>query len=86
MKTIKKAQEARKPKKIYECDDYLIEEIPLNYRATIKCKRKEKWRGIGRKHYSHPEHGLDYAREIVENIVSIYFASGQPDPDYLFED
>lgn len=70
--------EARKPKLIYECFDYIIEEIPLNYRATIKCAMnpKEEWRGLDRDYYTHPEHGLKHAKEIVEYQIKLYFLSG----------
>ena len=83
MKNTQKANEIRKPKVIFECNDYIIEQIPLNYRATIKCavNHKHQHRGIGRESYTHPEHGLDYAKEIVEFTIREYFLSGMtPQP------
>ena len=72
------AIKARQPEVLYECFDYIIEKIPHNYRATIKCaiNPKEQWRGIDRDCYTHPEHGLDYAKEIVEHQVKRWFLSG----------
>lgn len=85
MKNIQKAIEAKKPKVIYECEDYIIEQIPLNYRATIKCaiSPKHSHRGLGRESYTHPEHGLSYAKEIVEYTIKEYFLSGHK-PQAIF--
>ena len=68
----------KEPKKIYECSDFIIEEIPHNYRATIKCacNPKEQWRGIDRDLYTHPEHGLEYCKEVAKEMVSKWFLSG----------
>lgn len=78
-KNLQKAQEARKPKLIYECFDYIIEEIPYNYRATVKCAVNPKYarRKIDRDCYTHPEHGLDWAKKQVEFHVSEWFLSGK---------
>ena len=78
LEKLKKAREAKKPKLLYECFDYIIEEIPHNYRATIKCAKKpeEMWRGIDRDTYTHPEHGLDLAKKTVEDMISCWFLSG----------
>lgn len=77
----KLANNSRKPKLIYKCYDYIIEEIPLNYRATIKCARKPKdlFRKISRRNYFHPEHGLDHAKEETEKTIQEFFISGKRD-------
>lgn len=74
----KLSAEARKPKLLYKCFDYIIEEIPNNYRATIKCacNPKEQWRGIDRDYYTHPEHGLEHCKEVVNLQVKKWFLSG----------
>ena len=77
-----KARESQKPKFIYECFDYIIEEIPLNFRATIKCARnpKEEWRRIDRDYYVHnddPREGnITDLKIIVEDVIKKYFLTG----------
>lgn len=68
----------RKPIVIYQSNDYIIENIPDNLRATIKCavNPKEIWRGIDREYYCHPEHGVEHLKEIVEDVIKHYFLSG----------
>jgi len=63
---------------IYECFDYMVEEIPYNYRATIKCARKvrEHHRKIDRDYYSSPEHGLEHIKELVEHQILLFFETG----------
>ena len=72
------AVKARKPKLIYECFDYKIEQIPHNYRATIKCAyRDHQPSSIDRDYYTHPEHGLEHCKEIVEYQIREHFQSGE---------
>lgn len=68
----------KKPIVVYQNNDYIIESIPDNYRATIKCaiNPKESWRGIDREHYCHLEDGIDGLKGVVENTIKDYFLSG----------
>ena len=77
-KAIKASIEVRQPKLLYECPDYLIEEIPHNYRIIIKCalKKKEEWRGLDRDYYTHPEHGLEWAKEMADKEIKRWFQGG----------
>ena len=73
---LKKARIARKPKFIFECDDYKIEEIPLNYKIIIKCARKNMVAGRNRDLYSHEEYGLEEAHEVAKDTIEGYFKAG----------
>lgn len=70
---------------IYKCKDFYIEEIPLNYKATITCalNPEHNFRKMGRHSYTHPEHGLDYAKEIVQATIDEYFMAGLPKDHYF---
>jgi len=72
-------------KTIYKCKDFYIEEIPLNYKATITCALNPEhyFRKMGRHSYTHPEHGLDYAKEIVKATIDEYFMTGLPQDHYF---
>jgi len=66
-----------KTKIVYECFDYIIEQIPLNYKATIKCARKDKSKTIDREVYCHLEESIDNFKEIIEDQIKLYFISGK---------
>ncbi len=72
---LQKAREAKKPKIVFDCLEYTISKIPLNYRIDIKsyCSPKHPERGIDRDCYSDPDKGLDYAKQMAEETIDDYF-------------
>ena len=70
-----KARMARQPKLIFDGPHYTITRIPLNYRIFIKYELKKKIpnNGIDRDCYSDPAKGLEYAKEMAEDIIDTYF-------------
>lgn len=73
--SLKNANSARNPDLIYNCREYRIEKIPLNYRITIKrvMKKIHPNYGIDRDVYSDPEKGLDEAKRVAELTLVEYF-------------
>ncbi len=75
MKPWEKAQEARKPKLIFDCREYKIEKIPLNYKIYIKevLKKKIPNHGIDRDCYSDPGLGIGEAHEVAKRYLQEHF-------------
>lgn len=74
-KSLKLAREAKKPKIVFDCLEYTISKIPLNYRIDIKkyCSPKYPERGIDRDCYSDPKRGLEYAKQVANETIDDYF-------------
>jgi hypothetical protein len=70
---LKIAREAQKPITVFDCREYKIEKIPLNYRITIKTERKSNRQAMDRDFYSSTKHGLDYAKEVASDVLEAYF-------------
>ena len=71
----KLAVEARKPIIVFDCKEYTISKIPLNYRVDIKtyCSPKNPERKIDRDCYSDLDKGLDYAKQTAGGMIDEYF-------------
>ena len=70
---IKKGQDKRKPKLVFDCPEYSIHEIPLNYMIRVKLTRKVKDKTqkiIGEEFYSNLERGVEGAKGLAERSIS----------------
>jgi hypothetical protein len=67
------AADAKKPKPVFESRDYVIEIMPLNFKITIKRKPLEKFK-MGKEFYSSLTFGVDYAKEVANDMLKLYFA------------
>lgn len=72
MKNTKAARDAKNPVILYEYKHYKIEEIPLNYKITIKSGKTGK-RHMERDFYTKPEFGLEYAKEVAREALEAHF-------------
>lgn len=70
---IKLAREKNKPKLLFECKDYTIEKIPLNYRIMIKCAKKNVRQGINRDWYSDDDRGIKEAHGTADFAIKEFF-------------
>lgn len=72
---MQKARAAKEPTVVYDCSEYRISIIPLNYRIDIKpaCKMKEPWRGMDRDCYSDLDKGLAEAHAVANMIIDRHF-------------
>ena len=70
------AREKQKPKLLFECADYIIEKIPLNYRITIKCAKRNKNQGIERDWFSVDDFGIESAHKVAKDAIEEFFKKG----------
>ncbi len=70
----KKANEENKL--LFECKDYIIEKIKLNYRIIIKCAKRNQQQGIERNWYSSDEFGIDEAHKMADYAIAEFFRKG----------
>ncbi len=63
---------------VFETEDYKIEKIPLNYKITIKCAKKEssERRKIDRNWYSDLEFGIEEAKNLAKYVINEFFRAG----------
>jgi len=67
------ARKKNKPQTLFKCKNYTIEKIPLNYRITIKCEKKNQHQGIERDWYSQDDFGIDEAHNVAKYAISEFF-------------
>ena len=65
-----------KSKLLFECDDYTIEKIKLNYRIIIKCAKRNKNAGIERSWYSPDEFDIKEAHAVAKDAINKFFKEG----------
>lgn len=73
---LKLAREKNKPELLFECEDYKIEKIKLNYRIIIKCAKRNQNQGIERDWYSTDEFDINEAHAVAKDAIVKFFKKG----------